>query len=204
MSCVSNCVHLFSTPPPRPRRDLTLQVCEWSRNWWRLTLRWSWCGCPRPGFSRIATSLCCVTWRRWAAGWSTGPRPYSTVSTSSGPFRSWPATGCLSLTPSPTVTQCSMFVCLTLLIHCASIIYNQQWMDNKWIYTLSIHSYVTSMWLICHTSFHTNADTPFPLEVSITPDHPSVSILCSIYDRLCCLGYWYRYIKYRFYEAKSI
>lgn len=90
---------------PLPHHLITLQVCEWSRNWWHLIHRWWWYGCPRPGCSQIVTSLCCATWRRWAVDWSTGPRPYSTVSTSSGPFRSWPAMGCLFLTPSPTVNQ---------------------------------------------------------------------------------------------------
>lgn len=98
--------------------SITLQVCEWSRNWWHLTHRWWWYGYPRPGCSQIVISPCCATWRRWAVGWSTDHRLYSTVSTSSGPFRSWLATGCLFLTPSPTVNEHPMFIFFTVRACC--------------------------------------------------------------------------------------
>lgn len=134
---------------PFPHHHFTHQVCVWNRNWWHRIHRWWWCGCPHPGCSQIVISLCCATWRRWAVGWSTVPRPYSTVSTSSGPSRSWRAMGCLFLTPSPTVNWFFFFFGVVDVVviaprSCSVLLpdYNQpvrQWMCDARILVIYLH-----------------------------------------------------------------
>lgn len=136
-------------PPLFPSSHLTLQVCVWSRNWWHLIHRWWWCGCLRPGCSQIVTSLCCATWRKWAVGWSTVPRPYLTVSTSSGPSRSWQAMGCLFPTPTRTVNWLFfifvMVAVVVVVLSCFSVLFHNydqqvgQWMCHATILVIYLH-----------------------------------------------------------------
>ncbi len=79
------------------------QVCGLSRKSLPHTRKLLWCAFRPHGSSRTVTSLFCVTWRRWAVVWSTGLRPSSTVSTSSGPSKSSPGMECLCQTRTPTV-----------------------------------------------------------------------------------------------------
>lgn len=84
---------------------LLFKVCEWGRRWWRRTRRWLWFVFLLRGCSRTVTSPFWGIWRRWVAAWLTGPRPSLTVSTNSGPSRSWQVmeSPCLILTPMVSV-----------------------------------------------------------------------------------------------------